>query len=171
MDRFETCLAFTLKSEGGFVNNPNDPGGATNRGVTQRVYDAYRGKNNLDPRGVEFISDDEVENIYRSEYWEPCCCDLLAEGVDLCVFDFAVNAGDTRSEDTLQKALGVPVTGKIDPDTVAAAQNSDPSTLTNSLLNLRELFYRDLVAEKPHLGEFLNGWLNRVKALRQQIGA
>ena len=168
-DRFPTCLAFVLKAEGGFVDNPNDPGGATNKGVTQRVYDAYRANLCEDPRGVLLIADDEVSDIYQSEYWTPTSCDQLPAGVDLCVFDFAVNAGDQRSEKVLQQALGVTVDGQIGPQTIAAAQAADPRALASRMLDLRAAFYQQLAIDKPSEAEFLDGWLNRVAALRTQI--
>jgi lysozyme family protein len=168
-DRFPNCLAFVLKAEGGFNDDPADPGGATNKGVTQRVYDAYRTKNGLPTQSVELIEDGEVSDIYKSEYWEPTSCDQLPAGVDLCVFDFAVNAGDTRSEETLQQALEVTVDGQIGPQTITAAQAADPLALANHMLDLRKAFYQALVVRKPADAKFLNGWLNRVAALRATL--
>jgi len=167
--RFNQSLAFTLQEEGGFTDNPADPGGATNKGITQRVYDAYRQRLGLYLRSVQLITDDEVNDIYDQEYWMPLSCDLLPAPVDLVVFDFAVNAGDTRSEDTLQKVLGVQVTGKVDPDTLQAVGGIDPNQLAQQLLDAREAFYTNLANERPALGEFLHGWLNRVQSLREAI--
>lgn len=168
-DRFPACLAFVLKAEGGYSNNPNDPGGATNKGITQRVYDAYRKAKSQPLQTVKNIADSEVSDIYKSEYWEPVSCDHLPAGVDLCAFDFAVNAGDTRSEITLQHALGVTTDGQVGPQTISAAQAADPRALANRMLDLRAAFYRQLVVAKPSSSEFLDGWLNRVAALRATI--
>ena len=136
------------------------------KGVTQRVYDAYRASHGLPTQTVANISDAEVSDIYRSEYWAPVCCDQLPVGVDLCAFDFAVNAGDVRSEMVLQQALGVTVDGHVGPQTIAAAKAADPHALAGRMLDLRAMFYRHLVTATPTDAEFLDGWLNRVAALR-----
>ena len=168
-DRFQTCLAFVLKAEGGYSNRPNDKGGPTMMGVTTAVYNAYRGKHGLPTRDVREITDVEVADIYRTEYWTPVGCDQLPAGVDLCAFDFAVNAGDTRSEMVLQQALGVTIDGHVGPQTLTAAMLPDPRALANRMLDLRATFYRQLVIAVPKDAEFLGGWLNRVAALRAQI--
>ena len=168
-DRFAACLAVTLQQEGGFSNNPADPGGATMRGVTQRVYTAYRVAHGLVDQTVANISDAELSDIYRSEYWAPVCCDQLPMGVDLCAFDFAVNAGDTRSEMVLQQSLGVTVDGHVGPQTISAAKAADPHALAGRMLDLRATFYRQLATATPSDSEFLDGWLNRVAALRALV--
>ena len=169
--RFQTCLAFVLKSEGGYSNRPNDKGGPTMMGVTTAVYDAYRTRHGLPTRDVRQINDVEVADIYRTEYWTPTGCDQLPAGVDLCVFDLAVNAGDRRSEMILQQAVGVAADGSIGPKTLAAVTASDPAALANRMLDLRNTFYRQLVIAVPSDAEFLDGWLNRTAALRALIKA
>jgi lysozyme family protein len=168
-DRFSTCLAFVLAREGKYSNNPADSGGATMMGVTQRVYDAYRARHGLPLRDVRQITDVEVADIYRTEYWAPVCCDDLPVSVDLCVFDLAVNAGVNESAEILQRALGVTIDGHIGPQTLAAAMQPDHRALANRLLDLRAAFYRQSVADHPHNSVFLTGWLNRVQALRALI--
>ena len=167
--RFAVCLAFVLQAEGGFVDNPADPGGATMHGVTQAVYDAYRAKLGLDPRSVALIADSEVSDIYQSEYWTPICGDQLPVGVDLCVFDFGVNSGVGHSAKYLQEAVGVTADGAIGPQTIAAVQAAAPVTLANQLLDMRAAFYQQVVTENPSEAEFLSGWMNRVAALRALI--
>lgn len=91
---FETALQQILKWEGGFVDHPADPGGATNQGVTQATYDAHRARAGLPTRSVEFISTSEVESIYREAYWlRAGCPDIAPPALALCVFDAAVNSG------------------------------------------------------------------------------
>ncbi len=94
---FERCLAVTLKWEGGYSNHPDDPGGPTMRGVIQREYDAWRRKQGKQPRPVRQIGEDELQAIYRREYWDAVKCDSLPAGMDLSVFDAAVNSGVTRA--------------------------------------------------------------------------
>ncbi len=94
---FDRCLAVTLKWEGGYSNNPDDPGGPTMHGVIQREYDAWRRKQGKRIRPVRRIEDVELREIYRSEYWDAMDCDGLTAGMDLCVFDAAVNSGVARA--------------------------------------------------------------------------
>lgn len=91
---FEAALAFVLRWEGGFVDHPHDPGGATNQGVTQATYDAHRARAGLPTRSVEFISKSEVESIYHDSYWLRAGCEQIAPpALALVVFDAAVNSG------------------------------------------------------------------------------
>ena len=111
INNFPNCLAVTLKQEGGYSNNPHDPGGATMRGVTQAVYNAYRRALGLPGQTVRLISDSELQDIYRRQYWEAIRGDLLPKGLDMAVFDMAVNSGVVPAIKILQKALGVPADG------------------------------------------------------------
>ena len=94
---FERCLAHTLKWEGGYSNHPDDPGGPTMHGVIQREYDVWRRTQGKRTRPVRQIEDEELREIYRSEYWDAVDCDGLVAGMDLCVFDAAVNSGVARA--------------------------------------------------------------------------
>jgi len=110
---YQTALAAVLKHEGGYANHPRDPGGATMKGVTQRVYDAFRRNKSLPTRLVRDIADDELQAIYRRQYWDATSCDDLPSGVDYAVFDFAVNSGVSRAATYLQTVLGVGVDGPL----------------------------------------------------------
>lgn len=96
-DNFAPCLAFVLKWEGGYSNDPRDPGGATLNGVTQATYSAYRRAKHLDPVAVREMSHAERDEIYRTGYWDKIGGDDLRPGEDLAVFDFAVNSGPDRA--------------------------------------------------------------------------
>lgn len=97
-DNFEKCLAVTLRWEGGYSNHPDDPGGPTMRGIIQREYDAFRKKRGLKPRPVRQIEEDELQTIYRANYWDAMNCETLPMGLDMAVFDAAVNSGVGRAE-------------------------------------------------------------------------
>ena len=92
-DNFGTCLAFTLKEEGGYSDDPADPGGATNMGITLATYRQWADNPNLAPLQVRDLSERTARAIYRSLYWNPLRADALPAGVDLSVFDMGVNAG------------------------------------------------------------------------------
>jgi len=95
--RFQACLAFTLKYEGGKSNDKHDPGGRTMQGVTQATYDSFRAKRGLARKDVFAMSAAERDEIYRRGYWNAVNGDVLRPGEDLCVFDFAVNSGPARA--------------------------------------------------------------------------
>src|SRR3989442_10698751 len=117
---FADALQFVLQQEGGFVDNPADPGGATNHGITQATYDRYRAAQGLAPQGVAQITDTEVTEIYQTQYWSVCRCDELERldvGLGLAVFDTAVNSGVREASRMLQRLLGVRADGVIGPQT------------------------------------------------------
>lgn len=167
---FLESLPFVLRWEGGYVNHPNDPGGATNKGVTQKVYDAWRIKQGLATQDVRQISDDEVHALYESGYWLPPRCDKLDSPLDTVQFDTAVNMGVGRAARFLQKAVGAQVDGAIGPGTLQCVANCDLGDTLANYCNVREQYYRGLVEANPKLGVFLKGWLNRLNALRKHIG-
>jgi lysozyme family protein len=167
---FDTALPFILRWEGGFVNNPNDPGGRTNKGVTQKVYDAWRTRHGQPPRDVKSIDNSEVAAIYKSDYWIPPRCDLLAQSLDLVQFDTAVNMGVGRAVRFLQQSLGCDVDGNFGPATEKASQTCDAGTTLGKYCDVREAYYRGLAQRNPKLKIFLKGWLNRLNALRREVG-
>lgn len=157
-ENFLSGLNAVLRHEGGYVNHPRDPGGATNKGVTQRVYDDWRRSQGMDPRSVRSITGDETAAIYRKLYWDAVRGDDLPSGVDYCIFDFAVNSGHTRASKCLQLAVGAAPDGKIGPATLAAVRVADPRRLINEVCSTREAFLRGL----PTFDTFGKGWIRRV---------
>lgn len=161
--RFETCLAETLKWEGGWSNHKDDTGGPTMRGVIQRVYDAWRKRNNLPRRSVRAIEEAELQAIYRENYWQLVRGDELPEGVDLCVFDYGVNSGPSRSVSHLQEILGVKVDGNMGPVTIDAVNAADPVDIVKKLCDRRRKFVRQIVSY-PTFGV---GWNRRIDGIEQ----
>lgn len=106
MDQFEVCHAVTAKWEGGWSNHAADPGGKTMYGVTEAVYHAWLREQGKQPRPVRNISMAEALSIYKSNYWYAAKCDRLAIGVDLAVYDAAVNSGVSRGRKWLMASLG-----------------------------------------------------------------
>lgn len=94
---FAQCLAFTLGFEGGQVDDPRDPGGRTSAGITQRTYDAWRTGRREPVRDVFAMTNPEREAIYRTMFWDRVAGDALGAGVDLALFDYAVNSGPARA--------------------------------------------------------------------------
>lgn len=167
---FHDALRFVLRWEGGFVDDPADPGGRTNRGVTQKTYDAWRDRQDLPSRDVLDIAEEEVEAIYRTDYWRAAACDRLEQPLDLVEFDTAVNMGVRRSIKILQTALGCPADGRFGPVTAGAAAACDLGATAASFCRVREGIYRGLARKNPTLGKFLKGWLNRLASVRKAAG-
>jgi lysozyme family protein len=167
---FHAALPFVLRWEGGYVHHPDDPGGATNKGVTQHVYDGWRAGEGLGLRSVRLIEDDEVRTIYESGYWLPPRCDALRSSLDLVQFDTAVNMGVGRAVRFLQASVGCPVDGQFGPVTQGAAAECDLVRASAAYCDAREDYYRRLALTRPSLGVFLKGWLNRLNALRGEAG-
>ena len=162
MSRFPQCLAETLKWEGGFSDHPKDPGGATMKGVTQRVYDGYRTRKGLAKASVRSIQSAEVDEIYREQYWRLIAGDQLPAGVDLVLFDFAVNSGPSRAVRTVQTVLGLRTDGDMGNATLGAILSRDPVDLIEKVSAARLSFLRRLST----FSTFGLGWSRRVDAIR-----
>jgi lysozyme family protein len=160
---FAPSLAHVLASEGGFVDDPRDNGGATNKGVTQSVYDHWRRIHNRDLRSVETIDPNEVEAIYRKQYWDAVSGDNLPSGVDYCTFDYAVNSGPIRACKALQRAAGVDDDGQIGPVTLSAVNSADPRRIICAISADRLSF----MERQPAWAHFGNGWSHRVATVEQ----
>lgn len=163
--RWTRCLAQILKHEGGFVDHPSDPGGATNMGITHKTLARWRG---IDPwwdlprSEVKALTRSEASAIYKALYWERCKAGSLPAGVDLAVFDYAVNSGADRAVRTLQALVGVVQDGFVGPVTLVAVQKRDPRALVEALCDQRMGFLQRLT----HWATFGRGWTNRVADVR-----
>lgn len=170
-DSFDTAMKFVLRWEAGYSNHPADKGGETNRGITSAVYMAYRQRRGLPLRSVRLISDAEVREIYRIQYWDAAGTSLLPPLLALCHFDWAVNSGTDRAIKTLQQAIGVAQDGIIGPQTKqalsAALTLHQERWLCDRYNALREAKYRRWAVGDQ--AEFLKGWLNRLNALRREV--
>lgn len=166
---FSKALEFTLPAEGGFVDNPLDPGGRTNKGIIQSVYDSYRRRKGLPLNDVLNISDAEVREIYASMYWKPAQCDVMVLPLAVVHFDTAVNFGVAGAIMFLQEALGVAADGIFGPRTMALFQANNNAATANKIITGRIAYRHQRVVEAPSQGIFLNGWLNRDNSLREFV--
>lgn len=168
---FDTVYDFTHSFEGGYVNDPADPGGATNQGVTQNTYDTFRRLWHLPLRSVKQINNSEVRLIYEA-YWRDCMANTISITHPLTAamhFDTAFNCGDFQAAKLLQRALGVTADGHIGPLTLAALSSKLDTTLLDVYKNERIKFYNALVTKRPQLKKFLKGWLQRTEKLCQLL--
>jgi len=163
------ALPLVLVFEGEYDDNPNDYGGRTMKGITQREYDKYLGKKGLPGRHVKLILDEEVKDIYFKDYWLASKCDFMSEKLAICVFDTSVNNGQGRSIKILQKSIGAKVDGIIGQETIEKLRLQDPVKIANTFMDFREKKYRDIVAADSTQVEFLDGWLRRALMVRAFI--
>jgi lysozyme family protein len=154
---YAPCLARLKMHEGGYTDNPHDPGGPTNFGITIADYRKY-----VKPRAtvadVGAMTWDEAARIYRARYWDAQACDDLPAGVDDSVFDYGVNSGIGRSKKVLQRVVGVMDDGVLGPQTMAAVAARKPEDTIRAINSERLLFLKSL-RTWPVFGK---GWARRV---------
>ena len=152
---FQACLDLVLKSEGGWVNHPSDPGGETNLGVTKRVWEEYVGH---PVESLKKLTKADVAPLYELKYWRPCYGEVLPRGLDFVVFSMGVNAGPGRSVKLLQSSLGCVPDGVIGPRTRELISSSNSADIIAKFSETRRHYYESLKTF-PVFGK---GWLNRV---------
>ncbi|MGA9855748.1 MAG: glycosyl hydrolase 108 family protein [Gammaproteobacteria bacterium] len=162
---FPQALYFTLVAEGGYSNQNNDHGGATNCGITQPTYDKYRAGLGQELQPVSEISSSEVMDCYQRLYWTPARCDIMSTALGVCMFDWAVNHGVDGATKTLQEALGVEADGVFGPSTRAALAAQDHDELWREFNSRRREWYQADAAHDPSQQGFEKGWLQRVDRL------
>ena len=161
-DRFAICLERVLAAEGGFANDPADPGGATKFGITRANLQDWRGApvHEADVRALTLA---EAAAIYRARYWDAMRCGILPTGIDLMVFDCGVHAGVSQSVKFLQRATGAVVDGILGPQTAAAAAALPSREVIQRLAALRLGFCRSL----PTWARFGKGWTRRIETMKK----
>ena len=161
----QRTLEYTLTNEGGFTNNPNDSGGATNFGITIGDYSRWLGR----PATISEVQNmtvTEAGGIYERYYWSPLGLGAVdLPGVATAIFDQSVLNGLGFLK-TIQSLLGVESDGEMGPITVAAINAQNQADLIERIISERTLHYRAIVAANPKDAEFLAGWENRTQRLR-----
>jgi lysozyme family protein len=165
MTTYTEALKFVLQWEGGFVDDPDDHGGRTNKGITQKVYNAYLVRLGRPGNDVKDITDAEVADIYRNNYWLVAKCDKLSSELAFCHFDTAVNMGTNRAAKILQRASGCSEDGVIGSQTLEACTAIDEKKAIVAYCSVRDGLYHAF-ASKPGQQKFLKGWMNRLNSLR-----
>lgn len=163
-ENFKRAMPKFLAHEGGYVNHPNDPGGATNMGVTIANYRRYV-KRNGTVSDLKNITKEEVATVFKRHYWDKVKGDDLPSGVDYCVADFAINSGPSRAAKYLQKAVGVAQDGVIGPKTLAAVNKADPRKVINTICDERLAFMKRIKGGSLWK-TFGKGWQRRVDEVR-----
>lgn len=164
MNKLARVMVIMFQFEGGFVNDPRDKGGMTNKGITRKTYSAYLGREATEGE-MRGLTDEQASEVFREGYWDVVKGDNLPVGLDLCVMDFAVNSGPRMSARYLQRVLGVKEDGVIGPKTLLVINSLDKDellTLVEDYIELRKRFLEDLEDFKF----FGKGWTNRIEKLR-----
>lgn len=159
-------VPYILKWEGGFVNDPDDLGGETNKGVTFKTYKYYRKKRGLpEPTIADLIrlSDEEFEDILKTLYWNQCKADYIeSQSVANIFVDWAWNSGTITAIKEVQRVLGVKADGIVGPITLSAINSESPLPLFGSIKQARIAYIDRICKARPANEKFRKGWLNRI---------
>lgn len=158
----DASIKLILKHEGGYVDHPRDPGGATNKGITIATFRRY-----IKPGGTKAdlkkLTEAQAIVVYKRQYWDRVMGDSLPSGVDYAVADFAVNSGPSRAVKYLQRIVKVSQDGLIGPVTLRAVEDEDPRYIIERLCDDRLVFLKRL-RTWPTFGR---GWARRVSEVRE----
>jgi lysozyme family protein len=146
MDTFKLALDFTLRWEGSYVNDPSDPGGETNFGISKRAHPE------VDIKG---LTKETAGDIYRKDYWEATGCDVMTRSVAICAFDSAVNCGVGRTKGWVAD--------------LNVKDEEEAKRASRFLLQKRLAYYASLVEKRPVFKKYIRGWNNRVNDLSKYI--
>jgi len=160
---FDGAFSHVIQSEGGYANDPLDPGGETNLGVTKRAWEEYIGQQ-ADEAEMRSLTAEIVKPFYKAKYWDKIKGDDLPSGVDYAAYDLAVNSGPARAAKYLQQIAGVPVDGVIGPKTLAAIKEAPADEVVDALCGMRMDFLKAL----PTFDVFGKGWTRRVAEVEEK---
>ena len=169
---FDSTVEFVFASEGGFSDDPDDPGGATNMGITHTTLDTAYQRGIVSHNDVTQLTVNEAKTIYREMYWEPSNADKMPDPLATIYFDTVVLCGQYGGGKLFQRALNnlgqsVVVDGSVGPQTLAAMNEQlkspeDVKALCNELCNVRQSYHESDV----NAWKYLTGWTNRVERMR-----
>jgi len=158
---WDKCFDLVIVNEGGYVDNPADPGGATNWGCTKAVWEQYIG-HEVSKKDIRNLTKEDVKPLYKRNYWDAIHGDALPSGLDYCLFDCAINSGVGRATKFIQEIVGVFADGAIGNNTVTAINQMNTVTMINEFSDKRQAFLETLKTF-PVFGK---GWTKRVTEVR-----
>jgi len=162
-ENWDASFEMVLKHEGGYVNDPRDPGGRTNLGVTQRAWEAWLVRT-VTEADMRKLTPAAVKPFYKAMYWDKIKGDQLPAGVDYAAYDLAVNSGTGRAAKYLQQIAGVTADGAIGPKSIEAIKACDPEQMVQALCDMRLDFLKRL----PTFETFGKGWSRRVAEVKDK---
>lgn len=154
---FDQAILFTLREEGGYVNNPQDPGGETKYGISKHAYPSLDIKN---------LTENQARDIYYKDYWIKSRCDEMPGDIAISVFDMSVNSGIRSAIRCIQKCLNVADDGICGPLTLYSINNADQEDLFINFNAMRLNFFTTL----SNYNVYGKGWFKRVIALSKYVG-
>ena len=163
-ENWDASFEMVLKHEGGYVNDPRDPGGRTNLGVTQRAWEAWLVRT-VTEADMRKLTPAAVKPFYKAMYWDKIKGDQLPAGVDYAAYDLAVNSGTGRAAKYLQQIAGVTADGAIGPKSIEAIKACDPEQMVQALCDMRLDFLKRL----PTFETFGKGWSRRVAEVKDKV--
>lgn len=168
MKSFDKAIDFVLDHEGGYSNDPNDPGGETKFGIAKRYHP------DLD---IQSLTIDQAKALYKKGYWDRLNLDDLPERVAFILFDTAVNCGTVRAVKLLQKSLNalqpesaLAEDGILGPHTIRVMLNANERELVREFILQRQKYYRQKVRDAPKKSKFFAGWILRTLDLSDLVG-
>jgi lysozyme family protein len=168
---FPTAFKFTLGREMGFSNDPNDPGGATNLGITQATLDDAHERISGLPLDVRDLTQDDQARIYQTMFWTPVAGDLVPNWAALALFDAGVNSGPATAVQWLQQALGVNADGRLGNATQVALLKCDARATLREFHARRAANYMNEIARAPLENTFALGWSRRLLLVHDTAAA
>ena len=169
MANVRELVPFILRWEGGYCNDPDDLGQATNKGVTIKTYTLYRWRKHQPTPTIEDlknITDEEFTSILKEMYWDACRADRIeSQSVANAIVDWAWNSGTITAVKEIQKVLGVTVDGIIGNVTLSAINSIDAEIMFDLVQNTRIAYLERICISRPANKKFMRGWLNRVNSL------
>lgn len=176
MGCFSKAITVILVHEGGFSNHDDDPGGATNYGISlrwlksQHLYGDLDDDGDVDIDDIMMVDRQAAVRMYREKWWDKYHYDRIIDcDIATKVFDMSVNMGGSRAHKILQHAINslggnLAIDGIIGPKTITATNIVDANTLLDELRHEQQRFYLALIARKPTMAVFRKGWLRRAQA-------
>ena len=161
-----------LKFEGGFVNDPDDLGQETNKGVTYKTYKLYRKRKGLPEPTIEDLknlSDEEFTDILKTMYWDSCLGDRIeSQSVANAIVDWAWNSGTRTAVKEVQQILGVEDDGILGYITLAAINSRSPLPLFGAIQTARKFYIERICIARPKNKKYYKGWVNRINNLQYE---
>lgn len=163
MAKFEIALQHVLKNEGGYVNDPDDSGGETYKGIARRFHPTWKGWYYVDKK--DFANKDLdalISDFYYTKFWEPLNIDgLVNQEIATSIFDFAVNAGVKTSAVLAQKATDVESDGEIGANTINAINSMDAELFLSNFALAKIVRYASICKKSPKNRKYFFGWVCR----------